>query len=156
MSRHLSCISVRNPRSWPVITERRCFGGNPRILANLLSREKVVHNSTRLIFSSWRGVAAMRTNIYIGFVRFVRGLLRPREDKMQTNLTPDQCRAMEFIARSSNGPGIREIARYLGDGYDSKCAWRIVDRLAKKGLVSKIPGKARSVRVLAVPVGMAA
>ena len=75
---------------------------------------------------------------------------------MSQKLPTDQQRALDFIASCSVTPTYREIAAHLGDAYEVNTVARILNRLEKKGLISKCPRTPRSIRVLAMPGSKAA
>jgi hypothetical protein len=77
-------------------------------------------------------------------------------DNMSELLATDQRRAFDFIVSCLVSPTYREIAAHLGDGYGVNTVARILNRLEKKGLISKCPRTPRSIRVLAMPESKAA
>jgi LexA DNA binding domain len=122
----------------------------PRILRKLLSSEKCVDNLFFLLAVALLQCAAdniLITQVFRGFW-------------MSEGLTRDQVAVLEFLAATNNSPSYREIGRHLGERYTASSVQRILERLQRKGFISKTPRKPRSIlvlrRVAGAPAQMAA
>lgn len=57
-----------------------------------------------------------------------------------------------WIATRGTGPSVREVARRIGQGRSHGFAARLIQGLEKRGLVRRLPRKARALEVSRAPV----